>query len=106
MLLLWRLTVNLLLVWLDLSTCSYLIKLTMLIWFEPIGFFSTLYNKAATPPPLHKWTVLALNPLSFSLQVLGRNFILFVIILHEENIQSAPLVFFLLLTWSLIEVVR
>lgn len=40
MLLLWRLTVNLLLVWLDLSTCSYLIKLTMLIWFEPIGFFS------------------------------------------------------------------
>lgn len=24
-----------------------------------------LYNKAATPPPLHKWTVLALNPLFF-----------------------------------------
>nr|XP_034324775.1 very-long-chain (3R)-3-hydroxyacyl-CoA dehydratase 3 [Crassostrea gigas] len=45
----------------------------------------------------------ALAPL---MQVLGRNFILFVIILHEENIQSAPLVFFLLLTWSLIEVVR
>eukprot|EP00105_Crassostrea_gigas_P000813 XP_011412760.1 PREDICTED: very-long-chain (3R)-3-hydroxyacyl-CoA dehydratase-like [Crassostrea gigas] len=49
---------------------------------------------------------MGLNPLSFSLQVLGRNFILFVIILHEENIQSAPIVFFLLLTWSLIEVVR
>ncbi|XP_062620250.1 very-long-chain (3R)-3-hydroxyacyl-CoA dehydratase 3-like [Saccostrea cucullata] len=40
------------------------------------------------------------------MQVLGRNFILFVIILHEENIQTAPIVFFLLLTWSLIEVVR
>lgn len=104
MLLLWRLTVNLLLVWLDLSTCSYLIKLTMLIWFEPIGFFSI--TKQPPQTPLHKWTVQALNPLSFSLQVLGRNFILFVIILHEENIQSAPLVFFLLLTWSLIEVVR
>ncbi|XP_078314115.1 very-long-chain (3R)-3-hydroxyacyl-CoA dehydratase-like isoform X2 [Crassostrea virginica] len=46
------------------------------------------------------------SPIAPLLQVLGRNFILFVIILHEENIQSAPLVFFLLLTWSLIEVVR
>lgn len=104
MLLLWRLTVNLLLVWLDLSTCSYLIKLTMLIWFEPIGFFSITKQP---PQPLYTsgqfWLLI---PFSFSLQVLGRNFILFVIILHEENIQSAPLVFFLLLTWSLIEVVR
>ncbi|XP_056021528.1 very-long-chain (3R)-3-hydroxyacyl-CoA dehydratase 3-like [Ostrea edulis] len=45
----------------------------------------------------------AITPL---LQVLGRNFILFVVILHEENTQTAPLVFFLLLTWSSIEVFR
>ncbi|KAK3097558.1 hypothetical protein FSP39_010781 [Pinctada imbricata] len=40
------------------------------------------------------------------IQVLGRSIILFVIIHHEERIHDAPAVYFLILTWSLVELIR
>ncbi|KAL8606724.1 hypothetical protein ACOMHN_018758 [Nucella lapillus] len=39
-------------------------------------------------------------------QVLGRNFILFGLILQEPRLQDRPVVFFLFVVWSAIEVVR
>lgn len=40
------------------------------------------------------------------LQVSGRNFVLFVMILAEPRIQVKPVVFHLFMVWSLIEIVR
>lgn len=46
------------------------------------------------------------NALATFLQVGGRNAILFGLINAEERLQSKPVVFYLFLAWSAIEVVR
>lgn len=40
------------------------------------------------------------------LQVSGRNFVLFIMIEAEERMQTKPVVFYLIIVWSLIETVR
>ena len=45
-------------------------------------------------------------PLSFCVQVLGRNFILFGLILQEPRLQERPVVFYLFLVWGSVELLR
>ena len=47
-----------------------------------------------------------LFPLSFCVQVLGRNFILFGLVLQEPRLQEQPVVFYLFLVWGTVELVR
>lgn len=46
------------------------------------------------------------SPLMPFLQVTGRNFILFVMINAEERMQTKPVIFYLFMIWSSIELVR
>ena len=43
---------------------------------------------------------------ALSVQVLGRNFILFGLILQEPRLQERPVVFYLFLVWGAVELVR
>lgn len=40
------------------------------------------------------------------LQVTGRNFVLFIMIENEEHMQTKPVIFYLFIVWSIIEIVR
>uniref|UniRef100_A0A1A9VZR8 Very-long-chain (3R)-3-hydroxyacyl-CoA dehydratase n=1 Tax=Glossina brevipalpis TaxID=37001 RepID=A0A1A9VZR8_9MUSC len=46
------------------------------------------------------------NPLIPLAQVTGRNFVLFLMIECEERMQTKPVVFYLFIIWSLVEVIR
>lgn len=46
------------------------------------------------------------SPLIPLAQVIGRNFVLFLMIEWEERMQTKPVVFYLFIIWSLVEVIR
>lgn len=39
-------------------------------------------------------------------QVTGRNFVLFIMIEMEERMQTKPVIFYVFIVWSLVEIIR
>ncbi|KAL3866662.1 hypothetical protein ACJMK2_043944 [Sinanodonta woodiana] len=75
--------------------------------FESVGAQLMVCQVAAILEILHPLLGLVKTGVFAPLmQVLGRNFILFVIIFQEPRLQDAPVVWYLFLTWSAVELIR
>ncbi|XP_076443820.1 very-long-chain (3R)-3-hydroxyacyl-CoA dehydratase-like [Babylonia areolata] len=75
--------------------------------FETVGTQLMVCQVAAILEALHPMLGLVRTGVVAPLaQVLGRNFILFALILQEPRLQERPVVFYLFVVWSGIEVVR